>query len=133
MKNLEIFAWCLWIAKRNPGSRPSTWKSRENPGSRPSTFDDCEFHLRVSMDFFCQKKKLDLFIMCTTHFRTFQTAKVLIFQDKSVGCCYTLLKIYKFKSFYIRNPKRQLNNFNRPEFLMNWLFPVQKLSNCNCK
>ncbi len=45
MKNLEIFAWCLWIAERNPGSRPSTWKARENPGSRPWTFDDCEFHL----------------------------------------------------------------------------------------
>jgi hypothetical protein len=47
MKNLEIFAWCLGIAKRNPGSRPSTWKTRKNPGSRPSTFYDCEFHLRL--------------------------------------------------------------------------------------
>jgi hypothetical protein len=46
MKNLEILHKRSWIAKRNPGSRPSTWKARENPGSRPSTFYDCEFHLR---------------------------------------------------------------------------------------
>jgi hypothetical protein len=47
MKNLEIFDKHSWIAKRNPGSRPSTLKARENPGSRPSTFDVCEFHLRA--------------------------------------------------------------------------------------
>jgi hypothetical protein len=42
-----------------------------------------------------RSKKLDLFITYITHFRAFQSLQIKIFQDKSLHCCHTLLKINK--------------------------------------
>ncbi len=50
-----------------------------------------------------RRKKLYLFTMYTTHFRIFQSLKIKIFQDNSVHCCHTLLKINKYKSYYLGN------------------------------
>ncbi len=74
MKNLEIFASCLWIAERNPGSRPLTWKTRENPGSRPSTFDDCEFHLWFPEVF----QNMKGFHQCSRTWRVFTNADTTV-------------------------------------------------------
>jgi hypothetical protein len=48
------------------------------------------------MDLCFQKQKLYLF--STTHFRIFQSLKLKIFQDKSMHCCHTLLKIKNIKA-----------------------------------
>jgi hypothetical protein len=53
-----------------------------------------------------RSKKQDLFITYITHFRTFQSLQIQIFQYKSLHCCNTLLKINKYKSLYLENHTR---------------------------
>jgi hypothetical protein len=38
--------------------------------------------------------------------------------QKSLHCCHTLLKIYKYKSLYLKNHKKYHKNFTRSEFLI---------------
>ena len=76
----------------------------------------------------CSKKQ-NLFITYTTHFRSFQSSKTLLFQNKSLHCWHTLLKINKYYCLYLGNRTRYSKNSNRSEFLMIRTIHCKKLSN----
>jgi hypothetical protein len=81
---------------------------------------------------FSEAKKQNLFITPRSHFRTFQSLKISIFQDKSWECCHTLLYIDKYKTFYFTTIKGSLRNLIDLDSLQSGLYTVQELSYSNC-
>ncbi len=109
-----------WV--RNPGGNPLTFLAYLSHSSRSGRFRPGKFAdflglldhaftlLKINTTnglYLCYPlQKQNLFITYTTHFRSVQSSKTLIFQYKSLHCCHTLLKINKDYCLYLRNHMR---------------------------